>query len=67
VLFAGLPDPSSPNFPAVVSILIGFAGTSCGFWLRLSRDEVQWAGFLGAYLGVGVGLVVYLLSFIWPL
>jgi hypothetical protein len=67
VLFAGLPDPGNPGFPAVVSILMGFSATSYGFWLGLPRDEVQWAGFLGAYIGVGLGLIVYLLKLIVPL
>jgi hypothetical protein len=67
VLFANLPDPSSPGFPAVISVLIGFAGSSYGFWRRLPRDEIQWAGFLGAYFGVGFGLVAYLVILLWQL
>jgi hypothetical protein len=59
VLFASLPDPSSPGFPAVTSILLGFFGTSYGFWRKQPREEIQWS-FLGAYLGAGFGLSVYL-------
>jgi hypothetical protein len=60
VPFASLPDPASPDFPAVVSILMGFAGTSYGFWRQMPRAEVQWAAFFGAYLGVAAGLVLYM-------
>jgi len=67
VLFADLPDPSSPGFPALVSVLFGFAGTSYAFHLGLPRDDVQWVGFLAAYLGVGFGLTVYLVRLMWPL
>jgi hypothetical protein len=67
VPFASLPDPSSPGFPAVISVLVGFAGTSYGFWHGLPRDEIQWAGFFGAYLGVALGLATYLAILVWQL
>ena len=60
MLFASLPDPSGPGFPAIVSILCGFVGTSVGLSLKLPRDAVQWIGFLSAYFGVGFGLMIYL-------
>lgn len=44
----------------MVSILMGFAGTSYGFWRQMPRAEVQWAAFFGAYLGVAAGLVLYM-------
>lgn len=59
--FASLPDPSSPDFPAIASILMGFAGTSYGFWRRVPRDDIQWAGFCGAYIGVAAGLLLYMM------
>jgi len=62
VLFAAAPDPSSPGFPAFVSILFGFAGTTCALYLGLSRETVQWIGFLSAYFGIGAGLIIYLVS-----
>jgi hypothetical protein len=67
VLFASLPDPSSPGFPAATSILLGFFGTSYGFWRKQPREEIQWAGFFGAYLGAGFGLSIYLLLLIGEL
>ncbi len=60
MFFASLPDPSSPGFPAALSIMTGFAGASYGFWRQMSRDEIQWAGFFGAYIGVAVGLLFYM-------
>lgn len=59
MLFASLPDPSSPGFPAMFSIVIGFAGTTYGFWRRLPRGEIQWVGFYGAYIGAGLGILIY--------
>jgi hypothetical protein len=64
VPFASLPDPSSPGFPAIASFLMGFVGTSYGFWRGMPRDEVQWAGFFGAYLGVALGLLIYMATLV---
>ena len=41
--------------------MTGFAGTSYALWRRMPREKIQWAGFFGAYAGVGLGLAVYLL------
>jgi hypothetical protein len=41
------------------SIVAGFAGTTYGFWRRMARAEIQWAGFYGAYVGAGLGFVIY--------
>ena len=60
MLFAALPDPGSPGFPALLSIMAGFAGTSYGLWRGMPREEVQWFGFFSAYLGVGFGLAIYI-------
>lgn len=42
--------------------MAGFAGTSYGLWRGMPREEIQWAGFFGAYLGVGFGLFIYLVA-----
>lgn len=67
MLFASLPNPSSPAFPALISALIGFTGTSYGFWKQMPRDEIQWAGFFCAYVGLAVGLVFYIATLLGEL
>ncbi len=59
MLAASLPDPGSPDLPALFSIAAGFVLTAHAFWRGDTRGDVQWAGFKGAFIGAGVGLVVY--------
>jgi uncharacterized membrane protein HdeD (DUF308 family) len=64
VLVGNLPDPTSPGFIAVASIVSGFLGTTFALWQNWSRDDVRWTAFLWGYLGVGFGLLVYCASLI---
>lgn len=64
MLAASLPNPSSPDFPAVVAMAFGFAWTAGAFWHEMSRDDVQSAGFCGAFFGAGFGLFIYGLSLV---
>jgi hypothetical protein len=59
VLVASLPDPSSPDFPALVAMVFGFVATADAFWRNAPREDVQWSGFKGVFFGAGVGLFAY--------
>lgn len=64
MLVGSLPDPTSPGFIAVASIVAGFLGTTFALWQDKSRDDVRWTAFLSGYLGVGFGLLIYCVSLI---
>jgi hypothetical protein len=40
-------------------MVIGFLATAYGLSCGKSREEVQWAAFLGAFIGAGFGLLIY--------
>jgi hypothetical protein len=67
VLVGSLPDPTSPGIIAIASIIAGFLGTSYGLWRGMPRDDVRWIAFSWAYLGVGLGLLIYCGSLIGEL
>jgi len=52
------PDPGSLSFVTFPALVISF-GWAGAFVLREPKEKVQWKGFLGTLLGVGVGLVIY--------
>lgn len=64
MLVGSLPDPASPGIIAMASIVTGFLGTSYGLWRGMPRDDVRRIAFSSAYLGVGLGLLIYCVSVI---
>lgn len=56
------PDPGSPEFPALVGFAIGVLATGVALALSLPRDEVEWFGLIGAFLGGALGFVAYLVG-----
>jgi hypothetical protein len=54
----------TPGFPAVGALIGGLLGTALALSLRRPRDDAQWAGFLGAFVGGWFGLVFYLIALI---
>jgi hypothetical protein len=60
LLPAAAPDPGDPSFPTFVGAVGGTLFTAAAILRKRPRREVEWAGFAGAFLGVSIGLVVYL-------
>jgi hypothetical protein len=54
-----LPDFGSPDTTAFVSLVVGCFTTAYSVLRRDSRVDVMWAGFVGTFLGAGIGLLVY--------
>jgi len=40
-------------------MVFSFAGTAYAFSRRQPRESIQWQAFLGTFIGVGVGLLVW--------
>lgn len=64
MLASTLPDFGSPNIPAFCSIAFGFVMTARAYWRGAARADVQWAGFEGAFVGAGLGFVVYVFALV---
>lgn len=62
MLVGSLPNPTSPGIIAVTSLFFGFLGTTHALWRDLSQDDVRWTAFLWGYIGVGLGLLIYVIS-----
>ncbi|MGH2956871.1 MAG: hypothetical protein ACRDL6_07760 [Solirubrobacterales bacterium] len=58
-LAATVPDPGSQDFPAFSAIVSGALGTGFALARGLAREDVQWYGFLGTFLGAVGGLLLY--------
>lgn len=43
-------------------MLFSFLATAYALLCWNSKDEVQWAAFIGGFIGFGCGLIVYLLG-----
>ena len=59
VLAAAAPDPGSADFPAFTAILLGTLATGLGLALGEPREEVEWYGLMGTFVGAVGGLVIY--------
>jgi len=59
VLASALPDFGSPNSPGLVSFAVCFVFTAAAIRRGVDREEVKWAAFVGAFIGAGIGLLVY--------
>lgn len=64
VFAATLPDFGSPNSPGLVSFAVCFAFTVAAIWRGVDREEVRWAAFMGAFIGAGIGLFVYVIGLV---
>jgi hypothetical protein len=59
VLAAALPDLGSPGFPLSAGAFAGFLVTAYALSRRESKEDVQWKAFLGGFVGIGLGLMVW--------
>lgn len=59
-----LPDPGDPGIITLIGALISFGLAAVEVARRGSIDDVKDAAFLGGLIGVGVGLLVYLVVLI---
>jgi drug/metabolite transporter (DMT)-like permease len=59
-LAAAAPNPGEQEFPAFTALILGLVLTAVALARREEREEIQWQGFLGAFLGGVLGLAVYL-------
>jgi hypothetical protein len=64
VLASALPDFGSPNSPGLVSLAVCFVFTGAAIRRGVGREEIKWAAFVGAFIGAGIGLFVYLTSLV---
>lgn len=61
---ADAPDPGSPDFPAIAGFVGGVLATAVGLAFGLPREDVQWLGLLGAFIGGSLGLAAYLMGLV---
>jgi hypothetical protein len=61
---AALPDPGSPDFPAIMAVALAALWSAVAFARRLPREEVQWQGFVAGTCGALFGLLAYLVDLI---
>lgn len=66
-LAAAAPDPGQQDFAALTALMGGLVLTAVALARQEKREEVQWQGFLGAFLGGVLGLAVYLFGLITDL
>jgi hypothetical protein len=59
LLAAAAPDPGSADFPAFTAILLGTVATGLGLALGAPREEVEWYGLMGTFVGAVGGLLIY--------
>ncbi|MGE5283182.1 MAG: hypothetical protein ACM3N0_12855 [Chloroflexota bacterium] len=59
MLAATAPDPGSLGFAATCAMVFSFVGTAYAFLRREPKESIQWKAFLGTFIGVGVGLMVW--------
>lgn len=64
MLASTLPDFGSPGTPALVSTAISFLWTVYAFWRGVERDEILWAAFVGGFIGLGIGFLLYAIGLI---
>jgi hypothetical protein len=64
VLASTLPDFGSPGTPTLVSAAISFVWTAYAFWRGVGREEILWSAFVGAFVGAGIGFVLYWISLV---
>lgn len=63
-LAAQAPDPGDPAFCTLTGALLGAVATTLAIARHRHRADVEWAGFTGAFAGVVIGLVTYLIGLI---
>lgn len=59
MLASTLPDFGSPGTPTLVSAAISFLWTLYALMRGVEQDEVLWAAFMGGFVGLGIGFVLY--------
>jgi Flp pilus assembly protein protease CpaA len=64
VFASTLPDIGSPGTPALISTAISFLWTLHAFWRGVGQDEILWAAFVGGFIGLGVGFLLYAIGLI---
>jgi drug/metabolite transporter (DMT)-like permease len=63
-LAAAAPDPGEQDFAALTALMGGLVLTAVALARREGREEAQWQGFIGAFLGGVLGFLVYLFGLI---
>lgn len=59
MLASTLPDFGSPGTPALISTAVSFLWTIYAFRRGVGQDEILWAAFLGGFIGLGIGFLLY--------
>jgi Flp pilus assembly protein protease CpaA len=59
VLASTLPDFGSPGTPAFVSTAISFLWTLYALRRGVEQDEIFWEAFVGGFIGLGIGFLLY--------
>ena len=56
---SAFPDPGSLELPPTVAMLFSFLVTAYALGRGAPRDDVQWKAFIGGFIGVGAGFLVW--------